>query len=97
MRTLGTTDPEVRGQLRILWTSEGYTPHAIAVHPDMGQATFLAVQRALLAMETDAEGRKLLEPLGIKGFEAAVDSDWDDVRHLNIERLKKLDESGSPP
>ena len=97
MRTLETTESEVRDALRVLWTSEGYTPHAIAAHPDTAQETLLAVQRALLAMETDTEGRKLLEPLGIKGFEAAVDSDWNDVRHLNIDRLKKLHESGSPP
>ena len=44
-----------------------------------------AVTAVLLALGADDEGRALLAPLNISGLEAASDSDWDDVRALNIE------------
>lgn len=88
IRTFNAMDASVRDQLRVLWTSRGYTPHAIAVHPRIDEQTLLKVQQALVAMEQDPEGRKLLDDLKIKGWAAAVDGDWDDVRALNIGLLK---------
>ena len=35
MRTFLNAPPEVRDQLRILWTTEGYTPHAVAALPSV--------------------------------------------------------------
>ena len=32
----------------------------------------------------DAEGQEKLKLIGFKGIEAAKDSDWNDVRQLNI-------------
>ena len=38
----------------------------------------------------DTKGKELLESIKIKGFEDATDSDWNDVRSLNIHLLKDL-------
>lgn len=84
-RTLAATDPAVHEQLRVLWTTPGYTPHAIAVHPRVAQDVVDAVRQVLTAMADDEAGRAALEGLKVKGFEAAKNANWDDVRALNIE------------
>lgn len=90
MRTFNNTAPEVREQLKVLWTTPGYTPHAIAVHPRVKNATAEKVQQALLAMNTDPEGKKLLKTINFKGVEVAGNQDWDDVRALNIRLLEHM-------
>ena len=90
IRTFKNVEPKIREQLSILWTTDGYTPHAIAAHPRVKSDDFAKIQQALVAMEQDAEGKPLLESIKIKGFETAADSDWDDVRGLNIYLLKDL-------
>lgn len=84
LRTLEATDPEVRARLRVLWTSPPHTPHAIAAHPRVDDAIVDRVRLALVAINTDRDGRVALELLKLKGFEVARNSDWDDVRALNI-------------
>ena len=90
IRTFRNVAPEIQEQLKVLWTTEGYTPHAIAAHPRLSTEDFTKVQQALVAMEQDSKGKELLESIKIKGFEDATDSDWNDVRSLNIHLLKDL-------
>lgn len=82
--------PEVRSELKILWTTPPYTSHAIAVHPRISQATRDKLVRAMLAMTEDKQGLALLTKLNFKGLEAASDAQWDDVRQLNIHLLDNL-------
>jgi len=89
IRTFKSVDPEVREQLRVLWTTAGYTPHAIATHPRVSPQTRDKVLQALLELEQDATGLQLLKGLNIRGFMPARDADWDDVRSLDIELLIK--------
>jgi phosphonate transport system substrate-binding protein len=84
VRTLNATDPAIREQLRILWTTPGYTPHAIAAHPDLSPQVVATVREALLTMDASEQGRTALENLKIPGLEAAGNADWDDVRSLDI-------------
>lgn len=90
IRTFENVDPGVREQLRILWTSEGYTPHALAAHPSLPIETVNEVRKALLHMADDQAGNELLKKINIAGFEVATNKDWDDVRKLNIEMLNEL-------
>lgn len=85
IRTFASTDPKVREQLRILWTTPGYTPHAIAAHTRLDAAVVSHIQQALSAIGDDAGGRAALARLKVKGFERAANSDWDDVRALQID------------
>lgn len=85
IRTFKATDPKDREQLRVLWTTPPYTPHAIAAHPRVDATVVSSIQQALASMDADEQGRLALENLKIKGFVAAKNSDWDDVRALQIE------------
>jgi len=90
-RTFLNMEPEIRNQLRILWTTDGYTPHAIASDAKVSSEIAERLRSALIAMEQSEEGQKLLEDIKIKGFEAARNEDWDDVRALEIPLLLDRD------
>ena len=90
VRTFESIEPGVRDQLRILWTTRGYTPHAFAAHPRVATEAVERVTEAMLAMGKNDDGRALLAPLSMQGFEAAEDADWDDVRALGIDLLNDL-------
>ena len=87
MRTLNNTPTEIRDQLEVIWTTSPYTPHAIAAHPELSADVLTELQRAFLAMNQSEESRTRLAGINFKGFEAAADSDWDDVRRLGIDTL----------
>jgi phosphonate transport system substrate-binding protein len=86
-RTFDTIAPETRDQLRILWTTDAYTPHAIAAHPRVPAAVVRKVQEAMTAMHQDPQGRALLEASGFQGIAPAQDAEWDDIRALGITEL----------
>jgi len=89
-RTLETVDPKVKEKLNIFWVSEGYTPHAFAAHPRVPTNVVDTVQRVLLKMFDNKDGKKLLNELGFtQGIERGTDSDWNDVRVLQIDILPK--------
>ena len=83
-RTLELTDDAVRGNLQVLLTTQGYTPHAIASHPRVPDSVRKQVLAAMLAMNEDPAARPLLEKIGFKGFQAAADADWNDIRALEL-------------
>lgn len=84
LRTFNNVDPKIKAQLRILSTTKGYTPHAIAAHPRVSKAQSSSIQKALASMEQREEGKALLNKIKIKGFEKAKDKDWNDIRKLDI-------------
>lgn len=90
LRTFNSVDPAVRKQLKVLWTTAGYTPHAIAVHPRVNNADSLKVGKALVNLEQNKAGKALLQRIKIKGFEKAINENWDDVRALNLKLLSDL-------
>lgn len=90
VRTFNTIEQEVRDKLRILWTTEGFTPHAFAAHPRVRPEVLERVAAALTGLGEDEAGRTLLQALNFNTLERAVDRDWDDVRALNIRLLTQL-------
>ncbi len=86
-RTFKNMSPATSDQLRILWVTQSYTPHAIAAHPSVSNDVVAHVQQAMLAMHTDPRGKALLKAINFKGIVAAEDADWNDVRALGIELL----------
>lgn len=91
-RTFNNVNPAVREQLRVLWTSEPFTPHAFAAHPRVDPAVITRIREVMINMENNPEGKELLTNINFKGIEAGEDKDWDDVRALGIDLLKKLTE-----
>lgn len=87
IRTFNNTSPEIRKQLKIMWTSKGFTPHAIAAHPRVNKSEIKKIQRALINMKHSVVGKALLNNIKIKGFAVGFDQDWNDVRALNIALL----------
>lgn len=90
VRTFESLEPQSRAQLRVLWTTQAYTPHAFAAHPRVGEEELNRLTHALVTLDQSEAGRTLLAPLGMPGFEAAQDSDWNDVRALGIDLLGTL-------
>jgi phosphonate transport system substrate-binding protein len=90
MRTFKNTDPKVRENLRILWTTDTFTPHAFAANPNVSESTVNDIANAMVAMNDDPEGQALLKTISFKGMQRAVDSDWDDVRGLGLKLLDEL-------
>lgn len=93
MRTLKNVAPEIGEQLEILWRTEGYTPHAIASHPRVSKDAVKKIQQAIIDMEKQEKGLKLLKSIRIKGFEKANNNDWDDIRNLQIKLLEPEEQS----
>ena len=83
-RTFNNMPESIRKQLRILWKTPGYTPHAFAAHPRLPEAVVKDTADALIAMSTDEQGGKLLKNLKFNPIGPARDEDWDDVRGLRI-------------
>ena len=88
VRTLKNIAPGIQDQLHILWLSPSYTPHAIAAHPRVPPAVVKHVQSILERMHHDPEGRALLQALRFTGIDVAHDTDWDDIRALDIQLLQ---------
>lgn len=90
MRTFNNTPAQIRDQLRVLWLSKGYTPHAFAYRSVLSKTAATKIQSALIQLGTTEEGKKLLEHLGMNPLIAAKDSDWDGIRALHIDTLSNL-------
>jgi len=82
LRTFNAVSPELRSQLRVIYSTSGYTPHAIAAHSDVPVDIQAALQAALI--DTNSSAPDLAESVGMNGFETAFDDDWDDVRSLEL-------------
>ena len=85
-RTFNGTAPSVRDDLKILWETKGFTPHAVAVNSKMDKATKEKLQKAFTALH-QSSSRDILAPLKLRGFVNADHKDWDDVRALKLDLL----------
>ncbi len=91
VRTFNKTDPAVRDSLRVLWTSQGYTPHAFAAHPDLPPSVRHKMAAALVGIADTEYGAGLLTDMGFNGIQLADDATWNDVRDLDIRNLDSGD------
>lgn len=82
LRTFNAISPDLRDQLRVIYRTEGYTPHAIAMRGDLPPDLGRALQNALA--EIAATAPELVAGIGMNGFETAADQDWNDVRALGL-------------
>jgi len=79
---------DIRGQLDVIWTSPGYTPHAIAMHPRVKADVLQKIQKAFVTISTNEEVEYALSSLRMTdGFIEAKNSNWDDVKKLNLSDL----------
>lgn len=85
VRTLNSAPAEIRDQLRVLWNTDSYTPHALAVHPRVPETAREALAKVLSAMGSDSEAAEILQDLNMRGWEPGQDKEWDDLRKLPID------------
>jgi len=90
MRTFNSVDSAIKDQLRVLWTTNPYTSHALAAHPRVADDAVAKIRDALVGLEQSEEGMGYLKALSWKGVEAAGDERWDDVRELGLDLLDML-------
>lgn len=83
-RTFGALDPAVKGQLRVLYETDGFTAHAFGASRALDPATVTALVDGFLSIAEEAPA--LVTGIGMSGFDAAADADWDDVRALEVNR-----------
>ncbi len=60
---------------------------AFAAHPRIAPQAIARLRDAMVAMADDHAGQALLDGIGFAGIEQATDTDWDDVRALQIDLL----------
>lgn len=89
-RTLQAMDAAVRDELRVLWSTKDYTPHALAAHPRVPAPDVAALLAAMEGAAAAAAGKTALQGVGFNGIEPAKDADWADVRSLGIKTLADL-------
>lgn len=82
LRTFNSISPDMRDQLRIVYQTDAYTPHAIAAHAELPLALRQEIQNVLVQISEQAP--ELTKTIGMEGFETADDQDWDDVRLLEL-------------
>ena len=69
-------------QFREIYVSEGFPDLAVIAHPRVPAATVERVRRALLGMSGDPNAAPVLAAAKSKGFDPAVDRDYDGVRRV---------------
>jgi len=81
-RFLGQYAEREHVQFREIYVSEGFPDLAVIAHPRVPAATVERVRRALLGMSSDPNAAAVLTAAKSKGFEPAVDRDYDGVRRV---------------
>lgn len=93
-RTFGSMEPEIRDQLRILWSAEPMPPFTFSAHPRVPPVVLQKIQKAMVEMANVPEGIELLKAVNMKGIAAAQESDYAAVRKLKLltlEQAPKID------
>ncbi|OGI50317.1 MAG: hypothetical protein A3B81_04415 [Candidatus Muproteobacteria bacterium RIFCSPHIGHO2_02_FULL_65_16] len=76
-----------REQLRVVYTTPGFPPHPLAVHPRVPAAVRRAVLKAILDMNADEPGMKLLERAQLTDPTAAsYQGDYRPLEKLGLEK-----------
>jgi phosphonate transport system substrate-binding protein len=74
--------PDVTAKTRIAWKSEEYGFPPLVAHRNVPEADFEAMQRVLMEMKNNAEGRVLLDRLKLDGFIAGSPALYDSVAEM---------------
>jgi len=80
--------PEIKSTLRIIWDSPGYTPNAFVAHSRISFFAINTLQRAMVGMIKREDGKILLPDIFVNnGFEVARDSDWNEIKLIDLNKL----------
>ncbi|OCQ09899.1 phosphate ABC transporter substrate-binding protein [Vibrio parahaemolyticus] len=85
-RTFESLPSETKEQLSVIYTTAGYTPHAIAVSNEVDEEMAVALRAAISQLNEDPKAQESFALLNIDGLQLAQDQDWQDVVQLGISR-----------
>tara|TARA_B100000427_G_scaffold315082_1_gene308838 strand:+ start:83 stop:949 length:867 start_codon:yes stop_codon:yes gene_type:complete len=92
-RTFNSIPEDLRKQLRVIYRTDAYTPHAFAASPALSDNDLQTIATAFI--NVIGSDPKLMKPLGMAGLVAAEDSNWNDVRALGLtEQQTEIAETG---
>ncbi|MCP4702811.1 MAG: phosphate/phosphite/phosphonate ABC transporter substrate-binding protein [Gammaproteobacteria bacterium] len=91
-KTLARQSPEIRGQLRVLHSSQKVSPHPITAHPRVPLEIQERVRKGFLAIGATEEGRALLAKVPIQRIGEASIDDYTPLRTLRLERFYVAEE-----
>lgn len=79
---------EIRNSLKVIWDSPGFSPHAFVAHPRVAFFSLVKLKRAFVDMIKNEEAKRLLPYIFVdNGFEVARDSDWDEIKLIDLNEL----------
>ena len=81
LRTFNSIPKDLRDQLRVIYETKAYTPHAFAALPSVDSSI---VEKIALVMRQIDPTSHLLKALGMSGIDSARDEQWNDVRALGL-------------
>ncbi len=88
-KTLQEQSEELRGALRIIYTTRSFPSHPIAAHPRVPSAIQEKVRRAFLAMNDTPEGRAMLQKVPVEQFIPVTYGDYAVMSSWGIEKYWK--------
>jgi phosphonate transport system substrate-binding protein len=86
-RTLQAQPPEVRQQLRVLYTTQGIATHPVAAHPRVPAAVRARVTQAFLDLGDTEDGRALYAKIPMARIGVARIEDYQSMEHLDLDSL----------
>ena len=75
-------DPSVADRVRVIWQSEPFGPPPIVVPANIDPALEKLLRQAFLALDEDAEGRRILSAMGIERFVPGREEDYRTAHRL---------------
>ncbi len=86
-RTFNNMPATIKQQLKVIWRTPKYTPHAIATHPRVTEQVREQLLVAMAMMPNKSQGQQALEQLNFNPLVPAQDSDWAPIRLLELGSL----------
>ncbi|MDH5765108.1 MAG: phosphate/phosphite/phosphonate ABC transporter substrate-binding protein [Gammaproteobacteria bacterium] len=65
-RTLERESPQLRKQLKIIYTTPGMKSHPLMAHPSISVKNRISIQQAILDLDKDESGKKLLKSIKLQ-------------------------------
>lgn len=85
--TFDLLDPEMRSKLRILYETNHFPPHPLAVHPRLPKGERELIQHAFLHMAQTEAGKALIAEIPMKQAGAATSDDYAGLARLGLEEF----------
>ena len=82
-KTLAQADRSIRDELRILWSSDSYTPHPFASHPRVDQGLVEQMAKIMFDLDQNERGKNLLKEMRFRGFVSAQNQEYEKLHLLS--------------